>query len=340
MVVKDRDIIFQRTRGIADVNSGATITPQSNFRLASVTKHMTALSVLMLSDWGDLNLDAPLTDYFPGFPAFGASITPRMLIHHTSGLIDYESIMGADEFAPLSKDRPQKQVVDADVLELIKETDHTYFTPGSEFRYSNTGYALLALLVENASGLSFPQFLKKNIFQPLGMYKTLAYAHDEIEVPHRVYGHSRTESSWELTDQSATSAVLGDGGVYSSLSELRKWFEFLDGKNTLNLSEKAYREYFSAGMFNDGSKVGKWNTTAENPGKQIDIKNYNYGYGWFIGKHNDTPLYFHGGGSVGFKHFLVRKPVKNLYAVVLTNRNEINRDFIDSLFSYALEIEK
>ena len=220
MVVKDGDIAYQLTRGIANINTRERITPQSNFRLASVTKHMTALAVLMLSDWGKVDLDVSLNEFFPDFPQYGDKITPRMLIHHTSGLLAYESLIKADEKTPLVGDQPIEQVVDADVLELIKKTDQTYFTPGTDWRYSNTGYALLALIIEKASSVSFPQFLKHNIFDPLGMTNTLAYAHDSIEVSHRAYGHSRTENGWEVTDQSPTSAVLGDGGVYSSLIDL------------------------------------------------------------------------------------------------------------------------
>jgi len=152
MVVKDGEVIFQRTRGIANMNTGEKITAQSNFRLASITKHMTALATLMLSDWGDLDLDTPLVDFFPGFPAFGKDITPRMLIHHTSGLLEYESLMGAVKDDPLSGDQLMDQVVDADVLDLIKTADHTYFESGTEHRYNNTGYALLALLPKYPTG--------------------------------------------------------------------------------------------------------------------------------------------------------------------------------------------
>lgn len=330
MVVKDGDIAFQLTRGIVNMDTGDPITPRSNFRLASVTKHMTALAVLMLSDWDKLDLDTPLTELFPGFPEFGENITPRMLVHHTSGLLDYESLIGADEMEPLAENQPLEQVVDAEVLELVKKTDHTHFAPGTKWRYSNTGYALLALLVEQASGVSFPQFLKQNIFDPLGMTNTLAFAHDEIEVPHRVYGHSRTDNGWKVTDQSRTSAVLGDGGVYSSLTDLKKWFEFLDGKNALKLSEKAYETYLSPGVFGDGSEL----VMEQNPEaakKEQPLQNHSYGYGWFFGEFFGIPVSAHGGGTVGFRHMLVRKRDEHMTIVILTNRNEAAVEFLNEL---------
>ena len=134
MVMKNDKILFQLTRGVANMDTGDLITQQSNFRLATVTKHITALAALMLSDWGKMDLDASLVELFPGFPAFGDKITPRMLIHHTSGLLAYESLIEADENKP-SPGKKLTQVVDADVLDLIKKTDHTYFNPGTEWRY-------------------------------------------------------------------------------------------------------------------------------------------------------------------------------------------------------------
>jgi CubicO group peptidase (beta-lactamase class C family) len=335
MVVRNGDIIFQITRGIANLDTGDGITAQSNFRLASITKHITALAVLMLSDWGKLDLDASLVKMFPGFPTFGENITPRMLIHHTSGLLAYESLIDAEEYKPSTGNEQIKQVVDADVLALIKKTDRTYFEPGTEWRYSNTGYALLALLVEQASGVGFPHFLKQNIFDPLGMNNTLAYAHDNIEVPHRVYGHSRTEKGWKVTDQSPTSAVLGDGGVYSSLVDLKKWFEFLDGKNTLKLSERAYEVYLSPGVFCDGSAL-----VLEQDPKVSDtnqpLRNRSYGYGWFFADFAGIPIYYHDGSTMGFRHMLARKGDERLYVILLTNRNEINEEFVTGILEQIL----
>jgi len=335
MVVKDGEVIFQRTRGVANVDTGEAITPQSNFRLASITKHISALAVLMLADQGRLDLDAPLVDLFPGFPAIGADITPRMLVHHTSGLIDYESLMGIDEPEPTPLTEAFEQVMDADVLELTRTTDSTYFTPGTEYRYSNTGYALLALLVEQASGVSFPQFLKHSIFDPLRMTDTLAYAHDDIDVPRRVYGHSRTDEGWVVADQSPTSAVLGDGGVYSSLADLERWFEFLDGNNTLELSEQAYEAYLSPGVFGDGSAlVMKQDPAAAET--QQPLRTRSYGYGWFFGEFLGVPVMHHGGGTMGFRHMLARNPDKNVTVVLLTNRNEADIEFLNQTFGYFL----
>jgi CubicO group peptidase (beta-lactamase class C family) len=104
------------------------------------------------------------------------------------------------------------------VLEILPRQDKTHFGPGARFRYSNGGYALLALIVELVSGRSFAEFLRENIFLPLGMNGTVAYEAGISEVPHRALGYSKRGEAFEQTDQSLTSAVLGDGGIYSSVN--------------------------------------------------------------------------------------------------------------------------
>jgi len=115
------------------------------------------------------------------------------------------------------------QLRDIDVLHLLERESRLYFAPGSAYRYSNGGYAMLALVVERASGRSFQDFLHARIFEPLGMHDTLAYVQEGPPVPHRAYGYSRIDAHWQRTDQSLTSAVLGDGGIYSSIDDLARW---------------------------------------------------------------------------------------------------------------------
>lgn len=336
MVVEDGEVVFQRTRGVANVETGEVITPASNFRLASITKQFTALAVLMLADRGALDLDATLVECFPGFPDFGSRITTRMLIYHTSGLVDYEAEMGESDAEPRPLEDGDRQVVDADVLEITKGTDATYFAPGTEWRYSNTGYALLALLVERASGVSFPQFLQQNIFAPLEMTNSLAYAHDEIEVPNRAYGHSRSDEGWIVTDQSPTSAVLGDGGVYTSLEDLKKWFEFLDGSRILAISPQAFETYLTPGSFADGSEI----VIAEPPvpsGPRLKLTSHSYGFGWFFGDFEGVPIMHHAGGTMGFRNLLAHDPARRLFVVVLTNRNQADVGFLNESFGYFLK---
>jgi CubicO group peptidase (beta-lactamase class C family) len=213
-----------------------------------------------------------------------------MLLTHTSGLWDYE------DFVP---DSQTTQVHDADVPTLIARADSAYFAPGAAYRYSNTGYALLALVVEKVSGISFASFLRDRIFQPLGMRGTVAYETAVGGLANRAYGYGGAPGAWTRTDQSSTSAVLGDGGVYSSIEDLARWTAALDA-HTL-VSESAQREAWTAATLTSGARSG-------------------YGFGWFV---DDTPggiRLRHHGETRGFTNAILKIPSRRLAIVVLTNR--------------------
>jgi CubicO group peptidase (beta-lactamase class C family) len=218
-------LVYERCVGMADLEPRRAATPETNFRLASLTKQFTATAVLRLIEDGALTTSTTLRDVFPDFPAYGASITLHQLMTHTSGLIDYEDLMGADT---------TEQIKDAGVLALMAAQDSTYFPPGSAFRYSNSAYAVLAQVVEHVSGMPFARFLATQIFTPLGMDNTVAHEEGVTTVAHRAYGYTRQpDGSWARTDQSLTSAVLGDGGIYSSLHDLNLWLAVVEGRRQL-----------------------------------------------------------------------------------------------------------
>jgi CubicO group peptidase (beta-lactamase class C family) len=305
MIVKSGEVIFQKGYGLANVEKKIPINRATNFRLASVTKQFTAMSILMLIERGNLKLKTTLNDIFPDFPEYGRNITVKNLLQHTSGLIDYEDLIS---------DTVTIQVKDKDVLDLILKTDSTYFQPGSQHRYSNTGYALLALTIEKLSGKPFRNFLKDNIFQPLEMDNTIAFENNINEVTNRAYGYTIKDNVAEFTDQSITSAVLGDGGIYSSLNDLYKWDQAL---YTTKLIDKKYL---------DESWIrGKTNSGVEFP----------YGYGWRLEKYHDVEVVYHTGSTRGFRNIIYRMPEKNFTIVILTNRNS-GSEFQTLVFAHKI----
>jgi len=157
-VLSHGNVIFKKAYGFANVDRSTPASPGTNYRLASVTKQFTATAVLMLIDRGKLKLDSRLTEVLPGVPTYARGITIRHLLTHTSGLVDFEDLI---------PDSQTVQVLDKDVLMLLSRIDSVYFPPGAKYRYSNSGYALLALAVEAVSGQSFAKFLKQQIFEPL-----------------------------------------------------------------------------------------------------------------------------------------------------------------------------
>ena len=270
LIVHQSNIILSKGYGLAKINEETQINSQSNFRLASITKQFTAMAIMILKQRGQLNYEQTLTDFFDDFPTYGSSITIRHLLNHTSGLIDYFGLVN---------DTTTEQLRDLDVLELMRSQTTTYFTPGNEYRYSNSGYALLALIVENVSGLSFADFVGINIFNPLGMDGSIAFEEGISTIDHRAYGHSYDNNEYILDDQSLTSAVLGDGGIYTSIQDLCKWSLALDNSDLIDHSIQV--EAFTSGRLNSG--------------KEID-----YGFGWVLDSYRGKERTYHTGSTREF----------------------------------------
>ncbi|HHA2388849.1 TPA: serine hydrolase domain-containing protein [Stenotrophomonas maltophilia] len=289
LVLHDGQPVFRRGYGLAVVEDGTPVTAASNFRLASVSKQFTAAAVLLLVEDGRLGLDQPARQWLPELPPAAAGITLRHLLSHTSGLLDYEDLMDPAD---------TRQVHDADVLALLSRQDRLNFAPGTQYRYSNSGYALLALIVGRASGQDFAALLQQRIFRPLGMTHTVAHQDGVDTVAARAYGYSRIDGRWQRTDQSTTSAVLGDGGIYSSLDDLARWDAALYDDRLL--SKTSRRAMFSPAT----------------PTPEPDVPHY--GFGWRL----NGPVQWHSGESIGFRNVIVRHPEKHLTVIVLTNRND------------------
>lgn len=274
--------------GYADLETGTKVAAKTNFRLASVTKQFTSAAILLLAEEGKLSIDDQVKKWLPSLPSATDPVTLRHLLTHTSGLIDYEDVI------PTSM---TEQLHDRDVLTLLESQNKTYFAPGTSYRYSNSGYALLALIVGKASGISFAQFLRQRIFEPLGMKNTVAYEEGISTVANRAYGYTLIDGHWQRTDQSQTSAVLGDGGVYSSLEDLAKWDAALYDERLLKASSLR---------------------TAFTPSTRTDDPTIEYGFGWRI----TGETLWHSGETVGFRNVIVRYPKRRLTVIVLTNRND------------------
>ena len=290
LVLRDGEVIVRRAWGLADLEAGMRASPTTNYRLASVSKQFTAAAVLLLMQDGRLGLDDPVQRWLPTLPPATADITLRQLLTHASGIVDYEDLMGEDW---------QGQILDAGVLRLLEREDRTYFAPGSAYRYSNSGYALLALVVERASGRAYADFVRERIFEPLGMHATLAFVEGGPAVPERAWGYSRSDGQWRRTDQSTTSAVLGDGGIYSSIEDLARWDAAL----------------YDDRLLDDASRALAFAPHAKVTGEPYEAA---YGFGWRIT--GDT--LWHSGETIGFRNVIVRWPQQHLTVVVLSNRND------------------
>jgi CubicO group peptidase (beta-lactamase class C family) len=309
-VIRDGKLVFARGYGLANVEKRTPITPDTDFRLASVTKQFTAMSIMLLVHDGKLRYDDTLTKIFPEFPAYGKDITVRQLLNHTSGVKDYGELYmkQVGEQTPMDK---VPQILDKGVLQLLEQQTATDFPPGSKWMYSNSGYGVLAMIVEKTSGIPFGEFLHDRIFKPLHMDKTLAYEKGKNEVPNRAFGYrkDKDKGAFVLADQSPTSAVLGDGGIYTSVREMAKWDKALRTHKLLNDLEM--REAFTPVQMEGGVKTP-------------DGKEMLYGFGWFLDPYKGHEREWHSGGTMGFLTAIHRFPKDGLTVVVLSNRMDLD----------------
>jgi CubicO group peptidase (beta-lactamase class C family) len=306
LVIRNGDTLFQHGYGVTDLRTKRRIDEHTNFRLASFTKQFTAACITLLVHDGKLHYDDQLGNLFPEFPAYGKKITVRNLLNHTSGLPDYEDILTRQY--PNTPDDKIPQILDAGVLKLLEAETAAKFPAGTKWDYSNSGYAVLAMIVERVSGKPFGEFLRERIFTPLGMSHTLAYQKGKNEVAHRAYGHAKKDDGWHETDQSPTSAVLGDGGIYSSLEDLRKW-------------DRAIREHTLLSATEMEPALAPVQPTA-GPATSSEGKAVSYGFGWFLDPYLGHKRMSHNGSTVGFRTTIQRFPDDKLTIIVLANRED------------------
>ena len=280
--------IYNKGFGLADSDPEKSIDSRTNFRLASVSKQFTAMCILLLEKDNKLSFDDPIAKFFPELQVeLSRKILLRHLLTHTSGIPDYEEIMD---------NSIKKQLLDIDVLNILKTQQNTYFNPGTEFRYSNSAYALLALIVERVSGESFTEFMKDRIFIPLKMKKTLVYE-SGVKIPNRSMGFARDkDQKLYANDQSSTSAIKGDGGVYCSLNEYKKWTHGIWNNSLIDMP----------------SVLSRLNISIK------EVTGSFYGPGWFYFD-KGIPALFHSGSTCGFSTYSINIPSRKISIVYFSN---------------------
>jgi CubicO group peptidase (beta-lactamase class C family) len=291
VVIRDGQVVLRRAYGTADLERATTAAPETNYRLASVSKQFTAMAVMLLVRDGKLQFDQHVRAVIPELPPSAGAVTIRHLLNHTSGLIDYEDLI------PESR---TTQLGDQDVVDYLASEDSVYFPAGTEYRYSNSGYVLLGVIVARASGLSLPQFLERRIFAPLGMRTTVMHVEGKDTVARRAYGYSPRGGTFVQTDQSLTSATLGDGGIYSNSDDLVRWDRAL-----------------SEATLVDSAMLAFATTPPTLPGSAAT----EYGFGWFVDRYRGEGRWRHTGETSGFRNAIQRYPGKRLTVIVLTNRS-------------------
>jgi CubicO group peptidase (beta-lactamase class C family) len=290
-VIRDGQVIIRRAYGLVDLERRIVATPETNYRLASVSKQFTAMAVMLLAKDGTVRYDQPVRDFLPELPAAARAVTVRHLLNHTSGLWDYEALIPESRTTQLNDD---------DVLALVASKGVLSSAPGTTYCYSNSGYVLLGLIVARASGMSFPDFLRTRIFTPLGMRATVAHIEGRDTVVQRSYGYSPRGGAFVQNDQSVTSATLGDGGIYSNVDDMVRWDQALSRRTLV-----------------DAAAMTEATTPPALPGGAAT----DYGFGWFIDRYRGEKRWRHTGETSGFRNAIQRFPDRKLTVIVLTNRS-------------------
>ena len=282
LISENNEIIFDKAFGYSDNEKKEILNLNSAFYLASVSKPFTSTAIMILKEERKLSFDDKLSKFFPDFPIWADEITIEHLLTHTSGIPDYFG---------LGLRKPD--LTNQDVIDLLKSVEHLDFDPNTEYKYSNSGYVLLSVIVEKVANEPFHEFLKERIFAPFGMSHTLVFDKSKPDVPNRAIGY---DMEGNLADYDIL--TTGDGGIFSTVQDLYKFERALSSGEII--SQGNLKRAFTPHVL-DGGKAT------------------HYGYGWTIANRGTDNRVQHSGGFDGFQTHLEHDFQSNSVIILLSN---------------------
>jgi CubicO group peptidase (beta-lactamase class C family) len=285
------ETVFEKAFGLADLEFNVPNTAQTIFESGSVAKQFTAAAIVLLQQDGKLSLDDPVKKHIPELPDYGSPLTIRHLLNHTSGLRDWGAVLS------LTGAGRGERVVSQDLaLDVITHQRALDFTPGSEYSYSNSGYNLLAIIVERVSKQKFPAFVEERLFKPLGMKNSSLRDDYQRIVPGRAQAYSRQGAGpWRLNMPFMN--VYGNGGILTTVGDWMKWNAMLDSQS---LGAPLVNALETRGVLNDGRKIA-------------------YALGLYVDTYKGLKDVSHGGATAGYQTFLARYPDNKVSIGVMCN---------------------
>ena len=294
-VIRDGAIIYKRGYGMARIEDGVVITPSKIFDVGSVSKQFTAACVAILVREGKISPADDIRKFFPRMRVYEKRITIDHLIHHTSGIRDYNSLLAFAGFRPES-DCPTVE----ESREIIFRQNKLNYPPGREFSYTNSGYFLLGQIVEQVSGKSLNAFAQERIFKPLGMIHTLFQEDHTQLIPNRAVGYDPAGGGFKI-DMSNWDET-GDGNIYTSVEDLFLWdqafYSNALGKDVMDLLH-------TPGVLADGTEI-------------------EYAWGLRVSTYRGLKIVEHGGAWAGFRAEILRFPEQRLSVIALSNRSDFD----------------
>ena len=285
------ETVFEKAFGLAEIEHGVPNTPQTIFESGSVAKQFTAAALVLLQQEGKLRLEDPVRKYIPELPDYGAPLTIRHLLTHTSGIRDWGTVMSLT-----GAGRGDRVITQALALDVITHQRALDFTPGSEYSYSNSGYNLAAIIVERVSTQKFATFIAERLFKPIGMDHSSIRDDYRRIVPGRAEAYSRQGTGpWHLDMPFMN--VYGNGGILTTVGDWIKWNAMLDSKS---LGAPLVAAMETRGVLNDGRKI-------------------TYALGLEVGTYKGLNYVQHGGSTAGYQTYLARYPDKKVSVAVMCN---------------------
>jgi D-alanyl-D-alanine carboxypeptidase len=289
IVMHKGKVLYRGARGLANLELGVPLSPESVFRIGSVTKQFTATAVLLLAEEGKLALSDPITKFLPDYHAQGRVVTVEHLLSHTSGIPSYTDL---PEWRAIRRNDVSAQ----QLIDLFQDKPFD-FAPGERWRYNNSGYILLGAIIEKASGQGYADFLRARIFAPLGM--TSSRYEDLAQItPRRVAGYMRAGTEWRNADYLSMSQPYAAGALISTVDDLARWNRAMESGELLKPS--SWQRAATSFALSDGTLT-------------------RYGAGWIVGRVGPVATVEHGGGINGFNAYVLRAPAQELYVAVLAN---------------------
>lgn len=299
-IVKDGEIIFEKGYGSANLEYDIAISPQTIFHIASVSKQFTTFAIFLLEKEGKISFDDDIRKYIPEMPVYEKPITIKHLCSHTSGLKDQWALL------TLAGWRMDDVITTEQILKVISKQKELNFTPGTQFKYSNTGFTLLSEIVKRVSGKSFAEFTKENIFAPLKMNNTQFYDDNNRIVKNRAYSYGVNNGIYEK--RNLNYSTVGPTSLFTNVEDMSRW--------ALN---------FEKPLVGDEALLNKFNqiSTLDNKGPAIlaviDGETIYHLKGQFKRNYKGLNIYNHTGSDAGFKSFLGRFQDNKLSIVLLSN---------------------
>jgi CubicO group peptidase (beta-lactamase class C family) len=304
LVARDGKPIVNKGYGMANIELNVRNTPDTVFRLGSITKQFTAMAIMMLADRGKLNVNDPACKYLTDCPAAWQPITVKNLLTHTAGVPNYTSFPDFAKTATLP-------VTSAEMIARFRDKQLD-FTVGEKYAYSNSGYFLLGAIIERVSGKSYADFLQENIFAPLNM-KQSGYDVSARIIKNRAAGYAKQGGEFVNASYMDMTIPGAAGAIYSTTGDLLVWDQALYSEKLV--SRKTLDETFTP--FKDG-----------------------YGYGWSIGKQFDRQVIGHGGNIFGFASHITRFPADKITVIVLSNMQGAPSGKIATIFRQSFSARR